>query len=124
MSDQQTSGLANGVRNHAMPPDSKEASKSRGGTGKPPRKPRVRRPVIEKGRGRNLKIPDGLYDPLSQLARRTKVKTTWERRVNGIKVSVEQGTRSQTISEAVCEAIIDYLAKKNVPVPGAKGDAA
>jgi hypothetical protein len=125
MSEQQTRGLANGLRSHGMPPDSDEADKSKGGATKSPAKPRARRPVlVEKGRGRNIKIPDGLYDPLSQLARRTKVKTTWERSVNGVKVSVEQGYRYQTISEAVCEAIVDYLKKKNVPVTDTQEDAA
>ena len=88
-----------------------------------PARPRVQMPKLptsKKGPGRNLKIADRLYDPLGHLARRTKVKTTRERKVNKITVAVVQGSGYQTISEAVCEAIADYLKKNGIAVDDAK----
>jgi hypothetical protein len=69
---------------------------------------------MEKGRSRNLVIPDSLYDVVFIHARRTKVKTASKRRVNGIVVATKEGTRSLTASEVVCDAIAEYLRKRGL----------
>jgi hypothetical protein len=71
-----------------------------------------RQRTAEKGRSRNLVIPDSLYDPAFIFARRTKVKIILTRRVNGVVVGKKDGTRSLTVSEVVCDAIAAYLKSK------------
>jgi hypothetical protein len=71
-----------------------------------------RQRTAEKGRSRNLVIPDSLHDAAFIFARRTKVKTTWKRTVNGHVVSTKEGARSLTISEVVCDALTAYLKSK------------
>ena len=66
------------------------------------------------GRSRNLVIPDSLYDALFIYARKTKVKTTSRRKVNGVVVGTKEGSRSLTASEAACHAIADFLKKKGM----------
>lgn len=56
----------------------------------------------EKGRSRNLVIPDSLYDSLSHLAIKTKITVGEGRNAH---------PRSLTVSEAACEAIAAYLVK-------------
>jgi hypothetical protein len=52
----------------------------------------------EKGRGRNIKMPDGLYDQLCLFARRSKVTMSSTDRTGKQK----EWKRSMTVSEAVC----------------------
>lgn len=68
-----------------------------------------RQRTAEKGRSRNLVIPDRLYDAAFILARRTKTKTESVRRVWGKVVGTREGTRSLTVSELVCDALESYL---------------
>lgn len=83
------------------------------GRGDQPGRRRARRQrTAEKGRSRNLVIPDSLHDAAFIFARKTKVKTTWRRTVNGHVVSAKEGTRSLTISEVVCDALAAYLKSK------------
>jgi hypothetical protein len=104
-------GLVASTLREADPADD-QAGESRG---EQPGRRRVRRQrTAEKGRSRNLVIPDSLYDMLFIYARRTKIKTTSKRRVNGIVVGTKEGTRSLTVSEATCDAIADYLKKKGM----------
>ncbi len=58
---------------------------------------------VEKGKGRNLKIPDTLFDQLCLYARTTKVKATDKKG--------KEYTRSLTVSEATCKALISFLPK-------------
>ena len=83
------------------------------GRGEQPGRRRIRRQrTAEKGRSRNLVIPDSLYDPAFIFARRSKIKTTSKRRVNGIVVGTKENTRSLTVSEVVCDALAAYLKSK------------
>ena len=72
------------------------------------------RPIVtaEKGRSRNLVIPDSLHDAAAIYAKKNKVRTTWKRTVNGISVGEKEGTRSLTISEVVCDALTTFLRSK------------
>jgi hypothetical protein len=80
--------------------------------GKPTRRSRSQRyQTGEKGRSRNLVIPDSLYDSLCLYARKTKIKVRDERRING-RVVEKALTRSLTVSEAACKAIANFLPKK------------
>jgi hypothetical protein len=84
------------------------------GRGEQPSRKRTRRHrTDEKGRSRNLVIPDSLYDTLCLYARRTKVKVREERRVNGIIVQ-KALVRSMTVSEAACKALASYLPKLSI----------
>jgi hypothetical protein len=75
---------------------------------------RVRRKqTAEKGRSRNLVIPDSLHDAAAIYAKKNKVKTTWKRTVNGISVGEKEGSRCLTISEVVCEALTTFLRSKS-----------
>jgi hypothetical protein len=68
----------------------------------------------EKGRSRNLVIPDSLYDQLYLYARKTKVKIRDERRVNG---RIEPAIfRSLTVSEAACEALAKFLPRGGLSI--------
>jgi hypothetical protein len=123
--EEQTKRLADGVRNHGMRPNGDQAGESGGTNGKAkPRRRKSKSPGVEKRPGRNLKIPDRLFDPISQYARTKKVPTTRELRVNGILVKTEPGQRYQTISEVICEAIEDFLKKKNIPFEAPGDDQA
>jgi hypothetical protein len=94
------------------------------GRGDQPGRRRTRRQrAAEKGRSRNLVIPDSLHDAAFIFARRTKVKTTWRRTVNGHVVSSKEGTRSLTISEVVCDALTAYLKSKGALDDGDKSAA-
>jgi hypothetical protein len=66
------------------------------------RKVRGKSWMAEKGRSRNLVIPDSLYDELSVLAIKTKITVGEGRRAY---------SRSLTVSEVTCEAIAAYLVK-------------
>jgi hypothetical protein len=64
---------------------------------------RTRRKIVppeEKGRGRNVKIPDGLFDELCQYALKKKVPTV---------VAGKPATRAMTISEVVCVSLLKLL---------------
>jgi hypothetical protein len=92
--------------------DDQTDGQSRGGE-TPARNRRRRATAVsdEKGRGRNLKIPDSLYDQLVIHARRTKVKEKRKRQVDGVNLPDKEYFRSLTTSEACCRAIRQYLAK-------------
>jgi hypothetical protein len=91
-------------------PTDDQTGESRGD--KPGRKARGQRyRTDEKGRSRNLVIPDSLYDSLYLYARKTKVKVRDERRING-RVVEKALVRSLTVSEAACRALASFLPKK------------
>jgi len=92
-------------------PSEDQAAESRGD--QPGRRSRARGGQTgEKGRSRNLVIPDSLYDVLCLYARRTKIKVREERRVNG---RVEKALyRSLTVSEAACRALASFLPKLRI----------
>lgn len=105
------------MRNHGMQPNGD-------GSNKPRERTRTRKaPPRELCLGRNLKIPDRLYDPLSRLARKTKltksrilkIKRVGEGEAERGVIHRIDGYRYQTISEAVCLAIADYLTKNGEP---------
>jgi hypothetical protein len=114
--------LGNVVRDVGTPrngePDDQAEAQGRGeGASGRARAPRKRRPPItEKGKGRNIKIPDGLYDQYCVYARKTKVKTAHDRRVNGVSVGIEERTRCLTVSEAICRAMDAYQPAKRFSV--------
>jgi hypothetical protein len=90
--------------------DDQADAESRGG--KPGRRSRTQRyQAGEKGRSRNLVIPDSLYDSLYLYARKNKVKVRDERRING-RIVEKALVRSMTVSEAACKAIASFLPKK------------
>lgn len=81
---------------------------------KPGRKARTsRHRTDEKGRSRNLVIPDSLYDALYLYARRTKIKVRDEKRING-RVVEKALVRSLTVSEAACKALASFLPKLSI----------
>ena len=123
---EQPRSIKDAVGNHGMPPDGDQAGESGAekGKAKPDRRRRSKRPTAEKRPGRNLKIPDRLFHPISQYARTKKVPTTRELRAHGILVKTEAGQRYQTISEVICEAIEDFLMKKKIPFEVAADDQA
>jgi hypothetical protein len=73
-----------------------------GGRGARGRRVRGKSWMGEKGRSRNLVIPDSLYDSLCMLAIKTKITVGEGRRAYA---------RSLTVSEVACEAIAAYLVK-------------
>jgi hypothetical protein len=95
---------------HDEPADD-QAGESRGE--QPGRKRARRHRTDEKGRSRNLVIPDSLYDTLCLYARRTKVKVREERRHNGVVVQ-KALVRSMTVSEAACKALASFLPKLSI----------
>jgi hypothetical protein len=87
-----------------------DQAESRGDrSGRRARTQRIR--TDEKGRSRNLVIPDSLYDSLYLYARKTKVKVRPEKRING-RVVEKELVRSMTVSEAACKAIAAFLPKR------------
>jgi hypothetical protein len=64
---------------------------------------------MEPGRGRNLKVPDSLYDQMCLYARKTKIKVLDKRN--------REYTRSLTISEAFCKAAQSLLTKNGAADP-------
>src|SRR5271156_6740469 len=64
----------------------------------------------DKGRSRNLVIPDSLYDNLCIYAKHKKVRVKDEVRENG-RVITPALIRSMTVSEAVCEALESSIPK-------------
>jgi hypothetical protein len=107
--------LGNLVRNHAPAERNgelvEELGDAQGGAEDGPSKGkrRVRSKVsMEKGRGRNIKIPDGLYDQLCLYARRTKVRVVAKDKPG----KEREWSRSMTVSEAVCKFIAAGLPKK------------
>jgi hypothetical protein len=102
--------VADTQNKNGEPVDDQAAAESRGGkSGRRSRTQRYR--ADEKGRSRNLVIPDSLYDSLYLYARKTKVKVRDERRING-RVVEKELIRSMTVSEAACKAIASFLPKK------------
>jgi hypothetical protein len=95
----------------AEPADDQADAESRGGKPGGRRSRTQRYQAGEKGRSRNLVIPDGLYDSLFLYARKTKIKVRDERRING-RVVEKALVRSMTVSEAACKAIASFLPKK------------
>jgi hypothetical protein len=94
--------------------DEDQAAESRGD--KPGRRSRAQRyRADEKGRSRNLVIPDSLYDSLYLYARKTKVKIRDERRING-RIVEKALVRSMTVSEAACKAIASFLGNKRLVI--------
>lgn len=104
--------LGNVVREVATPretplDDDQAASESRG-DGPPGKRPRASRaPSGERGRGRNIKMPDSLFDELAIYARRAKVRVIATR--HGKR---QEWLRSLTVSEAACQAIRRFLADR------------
>lgn len=68
---------------------------------------RARFQPTEPGRGRNLKVPDSLYDQMCLYARKTKIKVRDKKS--------REYTRSLTISEAFCKAAQSLLARNIGP---------
>jgi hypothetical protein len=91
--------LGNTVRALVTPPSSQPGE----GDGAPPAP--KKEPAAK---GRNIKIPDTLYDPVCLYALTTKVTVTSEQRVNGIVVGMRETRRSMTVSEAICNALNAY----------------
>ena len=84
-----------------------------GGINPDGRAARRRHLTDEKGRSRNLVIPDSLYDVLYLYARKTKVKIRDERRLNG-RIVQKALVRSMTVSEAACKALASFLPKLSI----------
>jgi hypothetical protein len=114
------------VRNHAPAERNAELvddlvdEQNRGGelpTRGKQRRPRAKLPT-EKGKGRNIKIPDSLFDQLCLYARRTKVKA--------VNKAEKEYTRSLTVSEATCKALISFLPKLRITedAPAGQSDVA
>ena len=64
----------------------------------------------EKGRPRNLVIPDSLYDTLVLYATKTKVKVVDTTRTG----QRREHARSLTVSEAACKALASFLPKLSI----------
>jgi hypothetical protein len=79
------------------------------------KKPRVMRlrTYPDKGRSRNLVIPDSLYDNLCIYAKQKKVRVREAVRENG-RVITPELIRSMTVSEAACEALETAIPKLTV----------
>jgi hypothetical protein len=92
--------LVESTRHETNGDGSHEANAGRGPTRA--RKVRGKSWMGEKGRSRNLVIPDSLYDALSILSIKTKITVGEGRRAY---------SRSLTVSEVACEAIAAYLVK-------------
>ena len=73
------------------------------------RRPRAKLPT-EKGKGRNIKIPDALFDQLCLYARRTKVRLVGVDKAGREK----EWVRSLTVSEAVCKFLTAGLPKLRI----------
>jgi hypothetical protein len=102
--------LGNVVRKHAPAERNGELVddqvESRGDNAAPKRTRRRILPTAEKGRGRNIKMPDGLYDDLCLYALKKKVPCV---------VGGKPNKRSMTISEAVCLAVQRLLREDGAP---------
>ena len=91
-------------RNGEVLDDQAGAEGRRGAPGRKGRTQRLR--TDEKGRSRNLVIPDSLYDRLCLYARKTKVKV--------VKPNGREHSRSMSVSEAACKALTSFLPKLSI----------
>jgi hypothetical protein len=65
-------------------------------------------PAKETAKGRNIKIPDNLYDAVCYYALKTKITIKTDRTVNGIHAGTKETTRSMYAAEVVCKALNAY----------------
>ncbi len=106
----QTGLLGNVVRNVGVPrngelDDDQVDVHTNGDAQAAEKKPRRRFVPTEPGRGRNLKVPDRLYDQMCLYARKTKIKV--------LDKKGKEYTRSLTISEAFCKGAQSLLARSS-----------
>lgn len=101
-------GMPAGLVASTLPETNGEADDQGGQTGRggaSGRKRRSRYQTDEKGRSRNLVMPDSLYDLLCLYARKTKVK---------VREKGREYVRSLTVSEAACKLLASSLPRLRI----------
>jgi hypothetical protein len=82
-----------------------DQAEGRGGNARRGKALRIVKFTPEKGRARNLVIPDELYDRLCIYALKTKIK---------VQEGKKDYVRSLTVSEAACKALASFLPKLSI----------